>query len=146
MKLYRIIAICFLAGFISSCCQCRKAGSKGIASFAGTEWKLIQWDSETLTNEPNNTYNNYVITFAENGNLSGVGDCNRFSGNYTFDDKKAADKIDIAQLASTRMACPDQSKENAFFETLKSVQRFNIDGDLLILSDPGRLVFEKVQK
>lgn len=145
MKFTRLIAVVLAAGLVASCCPCRKMSSKGTASFLGSKWKLIEWDSQPVT-QNRGEMESYTITFTDGGNVSGVADCNRFSGSFNFTALDNFNKIGINQLATTRMACPDLSKESAYLEALKKVERFDVDGDILILSDPGRLVFEKVVK
>jgi putative lipoprotein len=108
--------------------------------FVNKEWKLIQWESELL---PENADNAYTVRFTGDGKVSGMGDCNRFSGSYAWTNARNVHKLHINQLASTRMACPDGSGEGRFFAALQKVDKYYMDGRLLVLNYAGsRMVFE----
>lgn len=66
-----------------------------------------------------------------NGEVSGQGPCNTFSGPVAVD----GPNIVIGPLASTQMACPDLELEGAYFAALEAARSWAIDAGDLVLSD-----------
>ena len=71
----------------------------------------------------------------EEGNASGFGGCNTFTGGYELD----GDSISIGPLAGTLMACELQKMavEGAYMPALEAADAWSIDGDELVLSSGG---------
>jgi heat shock protein HslJ len=71
----------------------------------------------------------------EDGRVSGSGGCNRLVGGYTV----SGDRLDIGQLASTRMACPPPAmqQEDTVLRVLGATPAFRITGTTLELSGDG---------
>lgn len=137
MKAIKWIAVAALAVVFVACCPCRKSKS-ALVPFTGTEWKLIQLYGETVAAE-----NNYRLTFAADGTLSGVGDCNRVAGKFT----QNVGKLNIGEnLATTRMFCPNQGREDKFFKMLTQIDSYSIDGTRMMLIRGGETlaIFEPV--
>lgn len=67
-----------------------------------------------------------------NGQFIGKGICNNFTGNFMFDGKK---KVKCSEnIMATKMYCKEtQELENEFFATLKKVDGYEIDDDILYL-------------
>jgi len=66
------------------------------------------------------------------GQFIGKGFCNNFTGNFVFDGKRKVKCND--NIAATKMACKEtQEIENEFFATLKKVDGFEVDDDVLYL-------------
>ncbi len=80
-----------------------------------------------------------------NGQFIGKGICNNFTGNLAFDGKK---KVKCNEnIASTKMFCKEtEAIENEFFTTLKKVDGYEIDDDVLYLKSQKQtvLTFAKV--
>ena len=80
-----------------------------------------------------------------NGTFVGKGFCNNFTGNLAFDGKR---KVTCNQnIASTKKMCTENMEvENEFFSTLKKVDAYEIDDDILYLKSEKQivLVFEKI--
>ena len=80
-----------------------------------------------------------------NGQFIGKGICNNFTGNFAFDGKK---KVKCNEnIASTKMFCKDtETIENEFLSTLKKVDGYEIDDDVLYLKSKKQtvLTFAKV--
>jgi heat shock protein HslJ len=67
-----------------------------------------------------------------NGQFVGKGICNNFTGNFAINGKKKI--ICNENIISTKMLCKDtESIENEFFATLKKVDGYEIDDDVLYL-------------
>lgn len=131
--LLRIAVVAGLAALTAGCCNCRSYQKKTRRPLVGTEWQLIQLGGETI--QPRE--GSFTITLsAENGQLSGVGACNRLSGTYKSDEKRS---LKIGPLAATRMACPDLKREQAFIEALESATHYDMDGPMLLILSDGEL-------
>ncbi len=131
MKIIKWFAAVSLAFAVIACCPCRKYKSAMIP-FHGTEWQLAQLQGEVVDAE------GYKVIFAADGSLSGTGDCNGFAGNYT----QNVHSIKIADngLVSTRMACPNQQREDKFFKMLTQIDSYSIDGLRLMLIRSGEVL------
>lgn len=75
------------------------------------------------------------LQFDADGQLSGNGGCNRFSGGFQLD----GEKLTIGPVAATRMACPEpvQSFEFSYFESLQATEGVRLNADRLVLLDNG---------
>lgn len=126
MKALKLIALASLVFAITACCACRR--NKAQIPFNGTEWKLTQLYGEAVDAQ------NYRVTFGADGAVSGIGDCNRFSGSFTQNVKE----LSIADnLVSTRMMCLNQAREDKFFGMLREADSYDIDGTRLMLLKGG---------
>ena len=138
--LLRLTVVAGLAALMVGCCNCRSYQKKTRRPLVGTEWQLIQLGGETLRPQEGC----FTITLAaENGQISGVGACNRLSGTYQSDEKRS---LKIGPLAATRMACPDLKREQAFIEALESATHYDMDGPMLLILSDGELraVFQAI--
>ncbi len=105
----------------------------------GTEWKLIAFGTEDMVfYQPDVAV--ITATFAD-GRLSGNAGCNSYGGEYTVD----GNTLTLSPIASTRMACADESvmgAENGYFMALASASDYAIDGNLLTITyAAGQLTF-----
>lgn len=138
--LLRLTVVAGLAALMVGCCNCRSYQKKTRRPLVGTEWQLIQLGGETIRPQEGC----FTITLsAENGQISGVGACNRLSGTYQSDEKRS---LKIGPLAATRMACPDLKREQAFIEALESATHYDMDGPMLLILSDGELraVFQAI--
>jgi heat shock protein HslJ len=136
MKTFKLFAAIFLAVSVSSCCGCRSG--KNAIPLTNVEWRLTQLNGENVM-----AGDNFRMTLADDGRISGVGDCNRFSGVFTrkAGSSRGTGGLSVSEnLVSTRMMCPGQERENAFLEMLRSVDGFSIDGQRLMLTRGGNVL------
>lgn len=94
----------------------------------GTEWALASGVDVPEDADP-------PTLLLEDGNASGFGGCNTFTGGYELD----GDSISIGPLAGTLMACELQKMavEGAYMPALEAADAWSIDGDELVLSSGG---------
>lgn len=71
----------------------------------------------------------YISFQVDEKKFNGNGGCNQISGNYTID-KKA---LHFGEVRSTKMSCPDLAFETTFLETLGRVERYEMNGNDLLL-------------
>ena len=129
---YALLAV-VAALMVAGCCPCRKLKIRQEAKdLVGIEWKMIQYKGSSFE-----TSKGYTITFNAEKRVTGVGDCNRLNGNYSFHDDGTM-KIDL--LLSTRMMCLDQPQEDEFFKMLQAANSWQMDGSLLMFFIQGELV------
>ena len=102
-----------------------------------THWNLIELDGSPVTavsaqSQP------YLYLHAEGDKLSGSGGCNRLFGSFD----QSGDSLEFHSVASTRMACPDNSMEHesALLEALKLVTGYKIAGNVLTLRVDDRVL------
>src|SRR5689334_8118493 len=63
--------------------------------------------------------------------FSGNGGCNQMNGTYQIDNHS----ITFSDIVTTKMSCEDIAFENAFLSFLSRVNRFEQNGDNLLLKD-----------
>ena len=73
---------------------------------------------------------------------SGSSGCNRLMGSYTLGKKGA---ISLGTPAGTRMTCIDQKFEDAFNTFFKTVNRYSVDGKVMLLKN-GEQVVMRLEK
>ncbi len=139
MKKWGWIALLW-AGCLSltGCCNTCRAYQKLRQPLVGTEWHLIQLQGQPVAA----LEGQFTLHFSPTGEVTGMGDCNRFMGSYSTADDRS---LQIGPLASTRRLCR-QSRETELFSTLEQVTHYDMDGPMLLLLNRGRLValFESV--
>ena len=138
-RIFSISMLCIVAALIAvGCCRCRSK-SRAAVSLTGHTWQLVKLMGQDIAAEGES----FTITFNEDGRLNGVGSCNRLFGDYTA---TADGKIEVGQLGSTRMMCPDVERENRYFMTIGEATAYEIDGQTLMLIFDGevRAIFNQV--
>lgn len=132
MKRSFLILVAATLFVATSCCHCASR-SREVKPLAGTDWHLVQ----IMGRDVDKAADSYNLLFSADGNISGVGDCNRLMGSYKTDDKRT---LKMGQLASTRMMCHDQQSEDEFMQMLSRVTHYEMDGDMMLLLSDGELV------
>jgi len=106
------------------------AAPTGGAALGGGEWAVFELNGAAIVAGSKPT-----ITFEE-GRVFGAGSCNRFMGGY----KVSPDglKLEMSQMASTMMACPDQlmTQEGQLLGTLGAVTGYQVADGVLTLTAP----------
>ncbi|MCV2893078.1 META domain-containing protein [Lentibacter sp. XHP0401] len=130
-SLYALLLIPALATLPA--CQPEKAGS----GYSGpdTIWKLEAIDGKAFGARA-------TLTFPEAGKVAGQAPCNRYFGEM----KAPYPQFDAGMVASTKMACQDLEAEGQFFSALNEMNRTDISGNTLVLSnDAGREMIFKAE-
>ncbi|HVF62543.1 MAG TPA: META domain-containing protein [Casimicrobiaceae bacterium] len=79
--------------------------------------------------------NRYTIELAPDGVIRVRADCNRGSGRYQANDVE----LTFGPIATTKMSCPDGSRDREFLDALGRVDRYRFEGtDLLLLTRDGK--------
>jgi heat shock protein HslJ/uncharacterized membrane protein len=92
----------------------------------GTAWRLENLAGAGVLDRVQAT-----LEFPSEGRASGNGSCNRFNGVVTVE----GDTITFGGLATTRKACLEavMRQEDAYLASLRDAERFEIDGQVLII-------------
>ncbi|HEX7902729.1 MAG TPA: META domain-containing protein [Chitinophagaceae bacterium] len=69
--------------------------------------------------------------------FTGNGGCNRISGNYELEKKK---DIQFREVISTKMSCSDIAFETTFLNALQEVNKFETEGDHLLLKNGKKTI------
>ena len=137
-RIVRII-IALVALWVVACCPCRFS-RKNARPLVGTEWHLVQLRGNDVSFDAQS----FNINFGDNGTLTGIGACNRFTAPYTTGENRT---IDINTIASTRRYCPNIEAEQMMFGELDYAAHYEIDGPMLLLLKDGeiRAIFQAVE-
>lgn len=106
-------------GLLSACTAQTASQPSTHTTLAGSEWVQVNSDVEQF------------IQFKEDGSVAGFGGCNRFFGNYTYDD----DRLEIGPLAATKKACLQLAQEQEFFNALETTKGVEATRLVLILKN-----------
>ena len=74
----------------------------------------------------------HIAFLGETGHLSGNDSCNNMLGSYKLMDD---DQIELGNIATTMMACPDMSIANEFGKVLSQVSQYQVEDFILRLKD-----------
>jgi len=109
-----------------------QAEGPGLVDLTGTYWRVEDLAGRGVLDRAETT-----LEFPEDGQVSGTGGCNRFSGTY----QRRGDTLSFRPLASTRMACPEavMDQEMRFFAILESLGTFELteNGFLVLQPEDG---------
>lgn len=92
---------------------------------------IASWQVESITGVNTlQTKPTMHLDLVEN-KISGKGGCNNYNGTATRDDFN----IQFNGIASTKMMCPNETIEGAYFKALDKVKHFDIKGNILTFYD-----------
>ncbi len=104
----------------------------------GTHWKLILLQDTEVADAAHAPY----LMLGADARLSGSDGCNKMMGSYTL----TADTLSFSELASTRMACPDEiNLAGAFNQALQNTRKYSVHADQLVLQDESGLQLARFQ-
>jgi heat shock protein HslJ len=104
-------------------------------TLVGPNWQLLAYNNGRNAVQSVMTGTQPTATFGADGQLSGSGGCNNFSGPY----QSSANTLSIGPLASTMMACeqPVMDQETAYLAALERSTTYRFDNGRLVLADAG---------
>ena len=126
------LATILLTTILIGCCDCRKR-AKLEKPLVGTEWQLVQ----IMGREVVTTGDCYTLLLHNNDNVTGQGDCNRFTATYIVTPTRS---LTFANFGSTRMFCENFEAENRYFDILQRVTHYEMDAESMLLLSNGVLV------
>jgi heat shock protein HslJ len=146
MKTFTFAIAAFLALVLTAQCGNRRGVSQ--IPLVGTEWKLTKLNGASIVG---GSIDSYTLMFHDEGKISGVGDCNRFSASFTKGENGGQSVGTLAigsDLINTRMTCPDMAHETKYLVMLREINSYRIDGEQLMLTKNGNVlaIFERVKE
>lgn len=112
---------------ITSCQSTRHATS---SSMIEGEWNITEVNGSVIKAHPSP----YVGFNIQENRVYGNSGCNKISGSFDFKGKNG--QIELGQMLSTMMACPDMELEQSILKALNSVERIkSLDKEHLALCD-----------
>ncbi|MCL2560826.1 MAG: META domain-containing protein [Rikenellaceae bacterium] len=138
-KLMGILMLAAVLLTATSCCNCGKRAGRTAPLGGSGEWQLTRIENDRVTPVDNR----FTLSFAANGNVAGMGFCNRVTG--TYESSAGAGALAFGPLATTRMMCLDQAAEDRFLRILGTIDSYKIFGRTLMLFSENELkmTFEK---
>lgn len=97
-------------------------------------WELVEINGEKVSNT-GNMKQAYIMFTRDDTRLSGNASCNTITGSYEL---KKGNKIEIGNVAATKMACPDMNVEQELLKVLDIVDNYSVGANSLSLHS-GRL-------
>jgi copper homeostasis protein (lipoprotein) len=110
-------------------------GARGVThEIEGSRWVLVRLGDQAVVVEDGRP-EPYIVLQASTKEVAGHGGCNRLSGGYQIKD----DTLELGELATTRMACPESETEHAFLTALESVAHWRLMDNQLVLLDKNNV-------
>lgn len=100
-------------------------------ALGGSSWRAVGIVDATGAIVSDAHTSRVTAQFAEVGEVSGVGGCNRYAGTWAATDGA----LDLGPVRRTLMACDALATEQAYFAALERVSAYVVDGDELRLTD-----------
>lgn len=121
----KLVFFCLAAVMVgmSSC-----SSSKNVAVLADIdgEWDIIEINGTAVVPTPGQTYP-YIGFNKSTGRIHGNAGCNRLMG--AFDVNAKSGTIDLGQMGTTRMMCPDMASEQNVLNALAQVKHYTKLGE-----------------
>lgn len=126
-----LVSFCLAAVMTGlSSCGSSKYVAATVADIDG-EWNIIEINGSSVVPAPGQAYP-YIGFDQTTGRVHGNAGCNRLMG--TFDVQAEPGRIDLSQLGTTRMMCPDMTVEQNVLNALAQVKRYvKLDGENIAL-------------
>lgn len=114
------VSLCMTAAVaaLSSCASTKNAAS---LSVLGGEWNIIEINGAVVVPAPGQAFP-YIGFDTNTGKVYGNAGCNRLMG--TFDTQAKPGRLELSQVGSTRMMCPDMTVEKNVLAALAQVKKF----------------------
>lgn len=126
----------------TSCSTTRVAD---VQSLSG-EWNVTTIDGREIFAAPTAEDQTPYLAFdVVNSKVFGNASCNNLNGNLFVGEDG---QIELQNIATTRMLCPDMATEEAFISALNDVRSFDITkkGDLQLKSEKGNVLINLVKR
>ena len=98
------------------------------AGWARQNWVVVEMKGVPVQKSGGRRDAHIAFEVAEK-RFTGNGGCNQINGNYTLD----KNEIKFTDVIATKMACNDIEFENTFLSTLSSIDRYEVNGNDLLL-------------
>ncbi len=120
---------------LSSCSVNNKRTYLSNISLESGKWMLINLNGQEVIKQ--NTERPIYLEFnVTDQKVAGFAGCNRLFGAYII----KGSVINFARVGSTKMICPDAELENTFITSLQQINRYQIEGENLLLYNHTNLL------
>ena len=128
-----------VAAAVLSLAACRSSKDAVSVNDLDGEWNVVEIQGQAVQAESQP----FIGFDAQDGRVYGYTGCNRLMGALTL---SKPNKIELGQMASTLMACPDMETERQVLEALASVRSLEVSGKELLLYSGGKKPVMRLQK
>ncbi|QNF33486.1 META domain-containing protein [Adhaeribacter swui] len=104
-------------------------------SLESGKWVLIDLNGEEVVKQ-NSERPIYLEFNGTDQKVAGFAGCNRLFGAYS----NQGSTISFSRVSSTKLICPDYELENNFVASLQRINRYQIDGEKLLLFNQNNLI------
>lgn len=134
MKRTHVISLSIVAGLMAVP-ACGSLPRFEPVTLVGTSWTVSAYSTGEPELRTPIEGSGLIAEFGEDGNVSGSAGCNSYSGTYEI----SGETVEFGEMISTLMACIEpegiMEQEADFFNAMKNAERFQLQGDLLVLFD-----------
>lgn len=128
-----------VAAAVLSLAACRSSKDAVSVNDLDGEWNVVEIQGQAVQAESQP----FIGFDAQDGRVYGYTGCNRLMGALTL---SKPNKIELGQMASTLMACPDMETERLMLNALASVKSLRFSGEDLLLYGSGKEPVMRLQK
>ncbi|WP_300132763.1 META domain-containing protein [uncultured Barnesiella sp.] len=128
-----------VAAAVLSLAACRSSKDAVSVNDLDGEWNVVEIQGQAVQAESQP----FIGFDAQDGRVYGYTGCNRLMGALTL---SKPNKIELGQMASTLMACPDMETERLMLNALASVRSLEVSGKELLLYSGGKKPVMRLQK
>lgn len=117
------------------------------SSLIGTSWMLVELNGQPVDRSELTDAEAYTLNFEQDSTgvrVFGMGDCNRFFGMPTIDEKN--ESILFGDMGVTRMMCPNQQREDEYIKALSDAKSYKIKEGSLVLMNGSDVLVKFTQK
>lgn len=116
-------------------------GARGVThDLEGSRWVLVRLGDRAVPPEEGKP-EPYFVLQPSTKQMAGHGGCNRLSGGYEI----KGDALQLGDVTTTRMACPESETETAFLNALESVERWQLRENQLVLLDKNNVAVAQLE-
>ena len=128
-----------VAAAVLSLAACRSSKDAVSVNDLDGEWNVVEIQGQAVQAESQP----FIGFDAQDGRVYGYTGCNRLMGALTL---SKPNKIELGQMASTLMACPDMETERLMLNALASVKSLKCSGKTLVLYGADKEPVMRLQK
>ncbi len=139
MKKLACVFACAVA--LSACSNTQEPMGKSLQDLDG-EWSVESVKGKNFKNAEQ-VNKAFIGVRAQDKKLYGSASCNRIISEISYD---AKDGLNLGNVASTMMMCPDMDNERLFLEALSEVKDYKISGDKLYLVNGDNLLLVELSR
>ena len=120
-KMKKIVVASFCIAMAMGLASCGTSKNAAVLADIDGEWNIIEINGAAVVPAPGQAYP-YIGFDKSTGRIHGNAGCNRLMG--SFDVNAQPGTIDLGQMGSTRMMCPDMTLEQNVLNALAQVKQY----------------------